>query len=47
MKGMSFLPSLGLGRCQHGPNEFVDAINYDTPFRLRYIPTKVDYQYMA
>ncbi|RVW45385.1 Retrovirus-related Pol polyprotein from transposon 17.6 [Vitis vinifera] len=34
MRGMSFLPSMGLGLCQQGPNEFIAAIDHDTTFGL-------------
>ena len=47
MRGMTFLPGMGLGRHQQGPSEFIAAINHDTTFGLRFIPTKVDYRYMA
>ena len=42
MGGMYFLMSMGLGRHQHGPMEFVATTDYDTPFRLGFIPTEVD-----
>ena len=47
MRGMSFLPGIGLGRRQHGPSKFIATIDHDTPFELGIIPTEVDYQYMA
>ena len=47
MKGVSFLPCMGLGLHQQGPSEFIAAINHDTIFGLRFIPTEADYQYMA
>ena len=47
MKGMFFLPSMGLGRHQHKPSEFIATIDHDTPFGLGFIPTKFDYRYMA
>ena len=47
MRSMSFLPSMGLGLHQQGPSEFIVAIDHDTPFRLRFIPTDVDYRYMV
>ena len=43
MRGMSFLPSMRLGRCQHGPSECIVSIDHDTSFGLRFIPTEVDY----
>ena len=47
MRGMPFMPSLGLGRRQHGPMEFVATVDHDTPFGLRFVPTEADYRYMA
>ncbi|RVW56471.1 hypothetical protein CK203_072516 [Vitis vinifera] len=47
MRGMTFLPGMGLGRRQHGPSEFIAAINHDTTFGLGFIPTEADYRYMA
>ena len=47
MRDMSFLPGFGLGRRQHGSNEFVTTIDYDTPFRLRFTPSDDDVHYMA
>ena len=43
MRSMSYLPSMGLGQRQHGPNEFMAIPDHDVPFRLGFIPTKVDY----
>ena len=47
MRGMSFMPSLGLGRRQHGPMDFVVTIDHDTPFGLRFVLIEADYRYMA
>ena len=47
MRGMTFLPGMGLGRHQQGPSEFIAAIDHDTIFGLGFIPTEVDYRYMA
>ncbi|KAL6323760.1 hypothetical protein AAG906_002228 [Vitis piasezkii] len=47
MRGMTFLPGMGLGRRQQGPNEFIAAIDHDMTFGLGFIPTEVDYRYMA
>ena len=47
MRGMSFLPSVGLGLWQQGPSEFIAAIDQDTTFGLGFIPTEVDYRYMV
>ncbi|RVX07120.1 Retrovirus-related Pol polyprotein from transposon 297 [Vitis vinifera] len=43
-EGMPFMPSLGLGRRQHGPMEFVATVDHDTPFGLRFVPTEADYR---
>ena len=32
MRGMSYLPSMGLGRHQHGPSEFMAFPDHDVPF---------------
>ncbi|RVW98084.1 Pro-Pol polyprotein [Vitis vinifera] len=47
MRGMSYLPGMGLGRRQHGPSEFITIPDHDVPFGLGFIPTEVDYRYMA
>ncbi|KAL6348330.1 hypothetical protein AAG906_005630 [Vitis piasezkii] len=47
MRSMFFLPSLGIGRRQHGSGEFIATIDHDTPFSLGFVPTEVDYKYMA
>ena len=47
MRSMSYLPDMGLGRRQHRPSEFVAFPDHDVPFGLGFIPTEVDYHYMA
>ena len=47
MRGMSYIPSMGLGRRQHGPSEFMAFLDHDVPFGLGFIPTEVDYRYMV
>ncbi|RVX00888.1 Transposon Ty3-I Gag-Pol polyprotein [Vitis vinifera] len=47
MRGMSYLPGMGLGRRQHGPSEFITIPDHDVPFGLGFIPTEADYRYMA
>ena len=47
MWDMSYLPGMGLGRRQHEPSEFIAIRDYDVPFGLGFIPTEVDYLYMA
>ncbi|RVW22168.1 Retrovirus-related Pol polyprotein from transposon 17.6 [Vitis vinifera] len=44
MRGMTFLPGMGLGRRQQGPREFIAAIDHDTTFGLGFIPTEADYR---
>nr|CAN69270.1 hypothetical protein VITISV_025970 [Vitis vinifera] len=46
MRGMSYLPDMGLGRRQHGPSEFMAFPDHDVAFGLGFIPTEVDYRYM-
>nr|CAN76542.1 hypothetical protein VITISV_037553 [Vitis vinifera] len=47
MMSMSYLPGMGLGRRQHGPNEFMAIPYHDVPFGLGFIPIEADYRYMA
>ncbi|KAL6322355.1 hypothetical protein AAG906_007908 [Vitis piasezkii] len=47
MRGMSYLPGMGLGRRQHGPSEFITIPDHDVPFGLGFTPTEADYLYMA
>ena len=47
MRGMSYLPDMGLGRRQHGPREFTTIPDHDVSFELGFIPTEADYRYMA
>ena len=47
MRNMSYLPSMGLGQRQHGPNEFMAILNHDVLFELGFIPIEADYRYMA
>ena len=47
MRSMSFLPSMGLGRRQYGSSEFIAIPDHDVLFGLGFIPTEVDYRYMA
>ncbi|RVW91379.1 Retrovirus-related Pol polyprotein from transposon 17.6 [Vitis vinifera] len=34
MRGMSYLPGMGLGRRQQGPHEFTFTVDHDTPYGL-------------
>ena len=47
MRGMSYLPGMGLGWRQHEPSELMAFPDHDVPFRLGFIPTKADYRYMT
>ena len=47
MKGMSYMPGLGLGRRQQGPREFSFTIDHDIPYGLGYTPSKDDARHMA
>ncbi|RVW15479.1 hypothetical protein CK203_096449 [Vitis vinifera] len=47
MRGMSYLPGMGLGRRQHGPSEFITIPDHDVSFGLGFILTEADYLYMA
>ncbi|RVW21862.1 hypothetical protein CK203_109670 [Vitis vinifera] len=47
MRFMSFLLGLGLGRRQHGSEEFITIVDHDTPFGLGFVPIEADYIYMA
>ena len=47
MKGMSYMPSLGLGRRQQGPREFAFTIDHDIPYELGYTPSEDDAGHMA
>ena len=38
MRGMSYLPSMGLGYRQQGLHEFAFTADHDTPYRLGYTP---------
>ena len=47
MRGMSYMPDLGLGRRQHGPREFTFTVDHDIPYGLGYTPMEEDARYMA
>ncbi|RVW29325.1 Gypsy retrotransposon integrase-like protein 1 [Vitis vinifera] len=47
LTGYDFSTWHGLGQRQQGPSEFIAAIDHDTTFKLGFIPTEVDYRYMA
>ena len=47
MRGMSYMPGLGLGRRQQGPREFAFTVYHDIPYELGYTPSKDDARHMA
>ena len=47
MRGMSYMPGLGLGRRQKGPHEFTITVDHDISYGLGYIPTADDARHMA
>ena len=47
MRSMSFLPGLGLGRRQHGSEEFIAVVDHNTHFGLGFVPTEANYKYMV
>ena len=47
MKGMFYMPGLGLGRRQQGPHEFAFTIDHDIPYGLGYTPFEDDARHMA
>ena len=46
MKGMFYMPDLGLGRRQQGPREFAFTIDHDIPYGLGYTPYEDDARHM-
>ena len=42
MRGMSYMPGLGLGHRQQGPREFALTIDHDIPYGLGYTSFEVD-----
>ena len=47
MKGMSYMPGLGLGRRQQRPREFAFTIDHDIPYGLGYTPSEGDARHMV
>ena len=47
MKGMSYMPCLGLGRRQQGSHEFDFTIDHDKPYGLGYTPSEGDARHKA
>ena len=42
MRGMSYMPGLGLGRRQQGPRDFTITVDHDMPYGLGYTPFEDD-----
>ena len=47
MRGISYMPSSGLGRRQQGSCKFTFTVDHDIPYGLGYIPTGDDARHMA
>ena len=47
MRGMSYMPGLGLGHRQQGSHEFTITVDHDIPYGLGYIPTADDARHMV
>ena len=47
MRGMSYMPGLGLGHRQQGPLEFTFTVDHDIPYGLGYTSTKDDARHMV
>ena len=47
MRGMSYMPGLGLGRRQQRPHKFTITVDHDISYGLGYIPTADDARQMA
>ena len=47
MRGMSYMPGLGLGRRQQGPREFTFTVDHDIPYGLGYTPTDDEAHHMT
>ena len=47
MRGMSYLPNLGLSGDQHGPCKFTFIVDHEIPYRLRYTHMEEDARYMV
>ena len=47
IRGMSYMPGLGLGHRQQGQREFIFTVDHDIPYGLGYTPTKEDARHMA
>ncbi|KAL6311123.1 hypothetical protein AAG906_012599 [Vitis piasezkii] len=42
MRGMSYMPGLGLGHRQQGPREFAFTVDHDIPYGSGYTPSEED-----
>ena len=46
MRSMSYMPGLGLGRCQDGRTKFITVLDHDPPFGLGFVPVEADFRCM-
>ena len=47
MRGMFYMPGLGLCRRQQGPHEFTFTVDHEIPYGLGYTPIEDDARHMA
>ena len=47
MRGMSYMPGLGLGCRKQGPHKFTITVDHDMPYGLGYTPSEDDARHMA
>ena len=47
MRGMSYMPGLGLGHLQSGPREFTITVDHHMPYELGYTPSEDDARHMV
>ena len=47
MRGISYMPSLGMGHLEHGPRKFTITVDHDIPYGLGYTPYEGDARHMA
>ena len=45
-RSMSYMPSMGLGRRQHGRSEFIIVFDHGPPFSLGFVPVEADFRCM-
>ena len=47
MRGMSYIPGLGLGHCKQRSRDVTFTVDHDIPYELGYTPTEDDARHMA